>query len=71
MPRFRIFTNDRGTQRGVAMYSCLRDVWASNAQIAETLRPWPTNPGGEPAKAIEWPAVTDESKAWLNKHVGD
>lgn len=71
MACFRIFTNDRGSQNGVAMYSALRDVNAPNAKHAEEMRPWPTNPGGAGAKAIEWPPKTQESKDWLAKHVGD
>ncbi len=71
MGTFRIFTNDRGADKGVAMYSAYRDVEAQNAAIAENLEVWPRNPGGAPAKAIEWPPRTKASKEWLAKHVGD
>jgi len=71
MPRFRIFTNDRGTEDGVPMYSALCEVIARDATSAENIRNWPMNDGGSPAKAIEWPATSPVSKAWLAKHVGD
>jgi hypothetical protein len=70
MATFRIFTNDRDYEKGVAMYSAFTDVEAQNAAIAENLQVWPRNPGGAPAKAIEWPARTEASKRWLKKHVG-
>jgi hypothetical protein len=73
---FRIFTNDRGKQRGVFMYSAYRAVEAPDAATAERVaeRRFGTlaYPRGEhgPMKAIEWPPESQESKDWLAKHVG-
>lgn len=71
---FRIFTNDRGKQRGVAMYSALCPVDALNAHAAERIAARDYRhygpPKFAPIKAIEWPATSQESKDWLIKHVG-
>ncbi len=72
---FRIFTNDRGKQKGVFMYSALCPMKADSAAQAEAkaeskygggILPY-TQPHG-PMKAIEWPPVTQPSKDWLAKH---
>jgi len=67
---FRIFTNDRGTVKGVAMYSALKDVKASSQ--LEARRKCPPDfdsPHYAPAMAIQWPP-RDRDKAWLAEHVG-
>lgn len=71
---FRIFTNDRGKQDGVFMYSAWRDIEAHGLAHAQS---WAEEYGrdlayrGEhgPVKAIEWPATSQLSKDWLAKHV--
>jgi hypothetical protein len=72
---FRIFTNDRGKQKGVFMYSAFAPVIATSAKEAEEQaerRFGPFAYRGEhgPIKAIEDPPASPESKAWLTKHVG-
>jgi hypothetical protein len=73
--KFRIFTNDRGTRRGVPMYSCLEEVDASDPEAARLQTPKqfdsPVQRYG--AVAIHWPASaqSDDEKAWLKKHVGE
>ncbi len=82
---FRIFTNDRGKQKGVFMYSAFRDIEASSAAEAVRLAenrygPFAYKGGAHgPVKAVQWPApvgrpwrsVSDEDKQWLAKHVGE
>lgn len=70
---YRIFTNDRGTQRGVRMYSCLKEVIAQNPESARSQCPPQFDaPNCAPAVAIRWPesAQSDDEKDWLKKHVG-
>lgn len=74
--KFRIFTNDRGKQRGVFMYSGFKDFSAATASEAEATcekkhGPFAYRGAHGPIKAIEWPATTPESKEWFAKHVGD
>ena len=70
---YRIFTNDRGTQRGVALYSALKDVKASSPEAARTKCPaaFDAPRMDAPAVAIHWPesAQSANEKAWLRKHV--
>ena len=73
MARYRIFTNDRRPQSGVAMYSALKDVWASSPEAArKKCPPQFDSPNYAPAVAIHWPeeSQSDDEKAWLKKHVG-
>lgn len=67
--RYRIFTNDRGTQRGVRMYSALIDVMATSPEAA---RAQGGGSDGPHLVAIHWPASaqSDDEKKWLKKHVG-
>jgi hypothetical protein len=68
---FRIFTNDRGKQKGVPMYSCLTATESDSAMAAEAAYSSPHLSGVyAPVKAIEWPPVLKASKDWLAKHVG-
>lgn len=70
---YRIFTNDRGTQRGIPMYSALKEVKAASAEAARKQCPPAFDaPNFAPAVAIHWPASaqSDDEKAWLKKHVG-
>lgn len=71
--KYRIFTNDRGKQRGVPMYSCLKEVRASSPETARNKCPPQFDaPSFAPAVAIRWPASeqSDDEKEWLQKHVG-
>ena len=73
MGRYRIFTNDRGTKNGIAMYSALKDVEASGPlEIQRQCSQIDAAPYA-PAKAIHWPASaqSDEEKEWLKKHVSE
>ncbi len=73
MSTYRIFTNDRGTEHGVPMYSCLKEVTASNPEAARIQCPPRFDaPNFAAAQAIRWPesAQSDDEKAWLRKHVG-
>jgi hypothetical protein len=75
MMTFRIFTNDRGKQAGVFMYSAFRDIDAATAKEAEELTEREFGPfayRGEhgPIKAIEWPPAAKTDTAWLDMHVG-
>jgi hypothetical protein len=70
---YRIFTNDRGTDHGIPMYSCLKKVTAESPR--EALKQCPhqfDSPNFAPAVAIRWPgsAQSDYEKDWLKKHVG-
>ncbi len=70
---YRIFTNDRGTKRGVPMYSCLKEVQAASPEAARKKCPPEFDaPHYAPAKAIHWPesAQSEDEKDWLNRHVG-
>jgi len=72
---FRIFTNDRGEQRGVFMYSCYREIQSSDVAHAQGYADRVCSGlayRGEhgPVKVIEWPPTLQESKDWLAKHVG-
>lgn len=70
--RYRIFTNDRGTLRGVPMYSALKEVTAANAIEACAKCPVGFGPPTfGPVVAIRWPAdvQTDSERAWIAKHV--
>lgn len=67
--RFRIFTNDRGRVKGVAMYSCLKEVEASSRDAAFDQVPFEFDRAPlAPAVAIKWPPQTPIEKAWLRKH---
>jgi hypothetical protein len=71
--KFRIFTNDRGKQRGVPMYSALKEVKAASPEAARKQCPPQFDaPNYAPAVAIHWPesAQSDDEKTWLKKHVG-
>lgn len=73
---FRLFTNDRGKQKGVFMYSALKTVKADSAAAAEeqaNRRFGILAYSGEhgPIKAIQWPPVAEADKQWLAKHVGE
>lgn len=71
---YRIFTNDRGTQGDIPLYSCLKEVSASSPEAARKKCPPQFDvPNYAPAVAIHWPesAQSDDEKAWLAKHVGD
>lgn len=73
MGLYRIFTNDRGTKRGIPLYSCLKQVKADSPEEARLQCPQRFDaPFFAPAVAIHWPASaqSDDEKAWLNKHVG-
>lgn len=73
MSTYRIFTNDRGARRGIPLYSCLKEVQASNPEAARKKCPPQFDaPNYAPAVAIRWPASaqSDDDKAWLAKHVG-
>ncbi len=66
---YRIFTNDRGRVKGVAMYSALCDMNAYTAKEAEgKVNPAFGASPFAPIRAIEWPATSPESKDWLAKH---
>ena len=72
MPVYRIFTNDRGKQGGVPLYSALKDVVAADPQTAAAkCPPQFTSPHYAPAVAIRWSefAQSDDEKEWLRKHV--
>jgi hypothetical protein len=73
MTKYRIFTNDRGQQKGVAMYSCLKEVMASSPEAArEKCPPQFDAPYYAPAVAVHWPASaqSDDERRWLKRHVG-
>jgi hypothetical protein len=70
MRTYQVFCNDRGP----TLYSALRTIRAKAAddaaRAAKTLWPpirqaW----GLETYAAIEWPPVSPDSQAWLEKHV--
>lgn len=70
---YRIFTNDRGVKRGVAMYSALMEVSAkSPEQARKACPPQFDAPNFAPAMAIHWPKSSQsaDEKEWLKKHVG-
>ena len=71
---FRLFTNDRGKERGVPMYSALTSITASTAASAAVKASKRFASFGPPQyaamKAVEWPPTSPASKAWLAKHVG-
>lgn len=72
--KFRIFTNDRRTVRGVPMYSALKDVEASSPEVARRKCPPQFDaPHFAPAHAIHWSkrAQSDDEREWLRKHVGE
>jgi hypothetical protein len=74
MPRFRIFTNDRGKVRGKPMYSCLTEVVAADPEAARRkCPPQFDSPAYAPAVAIHWPESTqsDNEKLWLKEHVAE
>jgi hypothetical protein len=71
---FRIFTNDRGTTRGIPMYSALKDVQAVSSEAARRqCPPQFDEPNYAPSVAIRWPASAQSVKErdWLRKHVGE
>jgi hypothetical protein len=71
MPRFRIFTNDRGKQRGVPLYSCLKECTAPDEVTAVAkVHPSFGPPEYAPIKAIQWPADSPADREWLRRHVG-
>jgi hypothetical protein len=69
---YKIFTNDRGKEWGVPMYSALTTLTAGSLAGAELkagrrfacFGP----PEYAPIKAIEWPPTSQASKDWLAKH---
>ncbi len=66
--------NDRGTKRGIPMYSCLKEVEASSPEAARKKTPPQFDaPNFAAAQAIRWPesAQSDDEKDWLKKHVGE
>jgi hypothetical protein len=71
---FRVFTNDRGKERGVPMYSCYTAFSALDIKTAEALAATQFeglgSPEFAPVKVIEWPPISQTSKDWLAKHVG-
>lgn len=70
---YRIFTNDRRCVNGVLMYSCLKEVRASNREEALKFCPPQFDyPYYAPAAAIRWPKEfqSNDEKLWLKKHVG-
>jgi hypothetical protein len=75
MPRYRIFTNDRGRKKSghkssVPLYSCLKEVEAPTEAAALQSTPSQFDaPYFAPAKAIQWPDATPEAIDWLKKHV--
>lgn len=74
MVTYRIFTNDRGTKRGIPMYSALKEVRAASPESArQRCPPQFDAPNYAPAVAIRWPksSQSDDEKAWLKKHVGE
>jgi hypothetical protein len=70
MKTYRIFTNDRNPKNGVPMYSALCREDAITPEEAAARHPRWGPPEFGPVKAIEWPVTTQESKDWLEKHVG-
>lgn len=71
--KYRIFTNDRGTARGVPMYSALKQVEARSREGAlKHCPPQFDYPHYAPAVAIRYPEnmQSDDEKKWLKKHVG-
>lgn len=71
MPRYRIFTNDRGKVRGVPLYSCLKECTVPDeAAAVATVHPSFGPPEYAPIKAIQWPANNVEDRQWLGRHVG-
>jgi hypothetical protein len=71
--KYRLFTNDRRSIRGVPMYSALKDVEAASPEAAQKKCPPEFDePNCAPCVAIPWPPAvqTDTEKAWLSKHVG-
>jgi len=75
MKIFRIFTNDRGKQKGIFMYSAFRGVEAQSAAMAEKVAerlfgPFAYRGEHGPIKAIQWPPASQADKDWLEKHVG-
>jgi hypothetical protein len=73
---FRIFTNDRGKQKGVYMYSAFKPMEADSAKAAEEAAerrwgPFAYRGAHGPVKAIQWPPVAEVDKQWLAKHVGE
>jgi hypothetical protein len=73
---FRIFTNDRGKQKGVFMYSAFRDIDAVNASEAamaadSCFGPFAYVGAHGPIKAVQWPPVSKADKDWLTEHVGE
>jgi hypothetical protein len=70
MPRYRIFTNDRGTENGVPLYSCYAEVRSRNMLMARKRVPEQFDaPNFAPAQVIAWPPMSSEAKEWLRKHV--
>lgn len=80
MPRYRIFTNDRGKRKGIPMYSCLCEITATSLEAA--VKKYPADltfalgtntafgpPRFAPIKAIEWPVCSESNAAWLKEHV--
>lgn len=71
MRRFKVFTNDRGKENGVPMFSCFVEIHANSPADALKRVHWiPKNPGASDAVAIAWPAESDSDKAWIRRHVG-
>lgn len=72
MKTYRVFTNDRGKRRGVALYSCLKECKAKDAEAAaRSVHPGYGMPEFAPIVALEWPATDLAAARWLKKHVGD
>lgn len=73
MAIYRIFTNDRRSKNGVAMYSCFKEIRASSPlEALKRVPPEFDAPSCAEAIAIQWPesAQSDDEKVWLRKHVG-
>jgi hypothetical protein len=73
MMKFRLFTNDRGSPKGVPLYSCLKEVMASSPAQARRQVPKQFDaPNFAPSMAIRWPESeqSESEKAWLKRHVG-
>lgn len=70
---FRVFSNDRGKKRGTPLYSCLDEIKAPDMRTATASAKKKYAAFGPPRfaplKCIEWPPTSQESQAWLDKHV--
>jgi hypothetical protein len=67
---YRIYTHDRGKERGgVPLYAECCQIEANNPEEAlaghRFASRWGQPTAEAPAKAIEWPPTSKESKIWL------